>query len=134
LRQSGPGYSKGDALPETPPFEARIAAVYRVNIQSTRITCRWILRHTGSADNQLPALSPLLADAASYTRHDFSVTLTRKDAITVDLSIHNIFDTNYYPYLNPPTSAIRPASGDLAPGDRVPGPGREIVFSCRLAF
>jgi iron complex outermembrane receptor protein len=134
LRESGPGYSKGTALPEIPPANASVGLIYSFTVKSARIACRWQLHYAADGENELPELNPLYADTPSHTRHDFSLTLNQGESITVELSLLNCFDKNYTPYLNPPVSSIRPGSGDLLPGDRIPGPGREVALSCRVQF
>jgi iron complex outermembrane receptor protein len=134
LSQAGPGYQSGDALPEIPPLEIRAGARYRFRTDWGEYTCQWMIRHTGSGRNELPNLSPLYVDTASYTRHDLSLSLIRRQNLSVEISLLNVFDETIYPYLSPPVSSIRPASGDLSPGDRVPAPGRELVVSLGLSF
>lgn len=134
LRESGPHYEKGDPLPEIPPPDLRIGAVYRFILKSTDGVFQWMLRHTARGQNDLPALNPLYADTPAHTQHDVSLSLSRAGAVALKISLLNIFDAAVYPYLSPPVSSIRPASGDLDPGDRVPGPGRELVVSLKIAY
>ena len=134
LDESGPGYETGDRIPELPPMEIRVSGVWNGKIGSMGATAEWSTRWTASQDNKLPGSDPTYTDSDSYWIHDLLMTLKITEQLTVKAGIRNIFDEYYTPYLTPPVSSIRPSSGDLNPGDRVPGAGREAVISLKLEF
>lgn len=134
LRESGAGYAKGDRLPELPPAVARLSAVWEGSLLSMDAALQWNTVYQFSRDNDLPALNPLYANAKPFTLHELSLRLVRDDRLMLFVAVRNLFDKATSPYLSLPVSSIRPASGDLVPGDRIPAPGREVVFSCRLVF
>ncbi|NDV63570.1 TonB-dependent receptor [Puniceicoccales bacterium CK1056] len=134
LRESGTGFSNGDSLPELPPAEARLSAVLEGNVFSMKAWFQWTAILVASKDNDLPALNPLYADSKSFALHELSLQLISSKGFSASIRVRNLFDKAFTPYLSLPVSSIRPASGDLESGDRIPGAGREFLISCRLAF
>ncbi len=134
LRQSGTGFLKGDSLPELPPAEFRVSGIWDWKMKSVEANLEWAMRWVGSQSNELPAINPIYDQSDSYFLHDLYLTLKKSDLIVVKLGIRNLFDKLYSPYLTPPTSSIRPSSGDLNPGDKVPGAGQEFVASFTFKF
>ena len=134
LSDSGPGYEKGDHIPELPPMEFRIGALWTGRIEAVDLDMEWTARWTASQENELPGIDPTYLDSGSYWTHDLYCSMRFTDYLSLKLGIQNLFDQAYYPYLAPPVSSIRPASGDLNPGDRIPGAGREAVISVKLEF
>jgi outer membrane receptor protein involved in Fe transport len=134
LRESGPAYRKGDPLPELPPAGLRVSGIWDFKLSSIATSFEWAARWTASQRNELPEVDPLYDRSGSYCLHDVNLTLAGYRALSIQLGVRNLFDKAYSPYLAPPTFSLRPASGDLNPGDRVPGPGREWVVSVSSAF
>jgi outer membrane receptor protein involved in Fe transport len=134
LLESGTGYSTGDRLPELPPAEFLISGIWESTFRSITGSLRWTTRLVTSQENELPEIDPLYADSKSFTLHELSVTLQRSDAFTLSITVKNLFDKLYMPYLTPPVSSLRPPSGDLQPGDRIPGAGREFIVTLSGSF
>ena len=134
LSNSGPGYEKGDQIPELPPMEIRIGAVWNGKIKSIDTSLEWTSRWTDSQKNELPEIDPTYQDSDAYWTHDLYLTMNYTNRFALKLGIRNLFDQEYAPYLAPPVSSIRPSSGELNPGDRIPGEGREAVVSIRFEF
>ena len=134
LRESGPNYAKGDSLPELPPSEARLSVVWEGKLHSLDAAIQWTTIHVASQENDLPQVNPLYVDAKSVTLHELSLRLMNAGNFRLSVKVRNLFDKAYTPYLSLPISSIRPAGGDLEPGERIPGSGREFVISCKIAF
>ncbi|MGC9449983.1 MAG: TonB-dependent receptor [Oceanipulchritudo sp.] len=132
LRQSGPGFSKGDSLPELPPAELRVSPLLLWEAGSLSGNIQWELHWSESRRNPLPEVNPLYGSTGSHTLHHVTISVQSGKAWQLDISVRNLFDKAYAPYLAPPASElVHPGSG-LEPGDRVPGPGREFLFILSL--
>ena len=135
LQSNGVNYRKGDRLPELPGTTARFSALRSWNLSSDlefhlRIDGNW----TGSRSNSLPQVNPIYANADSYTLWDLQLSTTFHNTIKVGVSVLNLFDTQYAPYLSPPASGIPAPGSTLLSGDRIPGPGRQIQLLLKCDF
>lgn len=134
LRESGPGYNKGDSLPELPPARIQLGARWTRALQQGSLVVEWTLEAAETRQNPLPGINPIYGDSDSFTLHHLGISLFPAWGGTISLQVRNLLDEHYTPYLSPPVSSIPPASGDLRPGDRVPGPGREVILSLKMPF
>ena len=134
LRESGTGFAKGDSLPELPPHGWTIAAHWSWRLSGLSGQLEWTIEGREGRRNPLPALNPLYRESSAFRLHHVALRIRSGDAFVLTIAIHNLFDRLYAPYLSPPVSSIAPASGDLAPGDSVPGPGRELRMRAEIRF
>ena len=69
---------------------------------------------------------PVFANTSAFVLGSFQAgVLWRR--FRVSAAVDNLFNRNYYDYLSPP-AAGSPASGNLRPGSRIPGPGRSVLL------
>ena len=124
----------GKGLPEIPPWEARVGFEHEVFEGTASMTWGIEVRHVGSRKNPAPETNVLYADTDAFTLIDLKADWRPNASWAVSVRVENLFDALYFEYLTPPTAAIPPNSGDLQPGERVPGPGFSASLSLRYIF
>ncbi len=135
LQSNGVNYRKGDRLPELPGTTARFSAVRSWNLNpDLEFHLRFDGSWTGSRSNALPQVNPIYANSDAYTLWDLQLSTTFHNSIKVGLSVLNLFDTQYAPYLSLPASGATAPGSELLSGDRVPGPGRQIQLLLKCEF
>ena len=122
-----------------PPWNATVTTRY----QHTRgDQLYWIAleaAHTAGKINPNPTEAALFRDTDSYTLVSLRVGVRLNRRLTLEASLENLLDEEYYNYLTAraatgPSSTMAPAANTLAPGDNVPGVGRSLNLSARWRF
>ncbi len=124
----------GRGLSEIPPWEARIGFEQELLEGVPSTTWGVEVRHVGARENPAPELNSLYADTEAFTLVDLKADWIPNPSWRVSIRLENLFDELTYDYLTPPTADIPPDSGDLVPGDRVPGPGFSASLSVGYSF
>lgn len=114
----------GVALSEVPPWESTIAARYEQATSLFRFWAQAGARLVGTKDNPAPLENPLYANTGGFALFHWRVGGQIARRLRFEAGVENLFDRRYTEYLTPPVSPFKPASGNLLPGERVPGPGR----------
>ncbi len=135
LRSNGPGYQRGERLPELPAATASLTLVKTWN-PGEALKFRFDLegRWTRSQKNPLPLINPIYADSEAYTLANVGITASYRERLQVALWIHNLLDKTYEPYLMPSADGLTAPGSDLVAGERIPGAGRTVVASMRFSF
>ena len=135
LQSTGTGYQRGDRLPELPPLNARIALQHQQawgDAYQLQWECSW--HWYESQCNPLPHLLPIYRDSSSHQQVDLSLQITAISAWSLSFSLHNLFNSTQFPYLQLPASDP-PGSGSLfQEGERIPLPGRNLQFMLEYRF
>lgn len=131
---NGRNRETGVGLPEMPPWEAAAAVHYRALARSLPFFADVGTRLVGARHNPAPFENPLFASAAGFALWHARGRLQLHARLRFEAGIENLFNRRYSEYLTPPVAPIRPASGDLFPGDRVPGAGRSLWVSFTLTL
>lgn len=134
LHESGPEYEKGDSLPELPPATIRLSALWNWETEYLRFEIEGLLQWVSSQKNELVQLNPIYTQSDSFFLQDIYLKLKKQNHWVITLGIRNLFNQSYTPYLNPPASSIRASTGNLNPGERVPGAGREAILAMEFNF
>jgi outer membrane receptor protein involved in Fe transport len=69
---------------------------------------------------------PVFANTPAFTLGSLQAGVSWR-RFRISCAVDNLFNRNYYDYLSPPAGAS-PASGNLLPGARIPGPGRSVLL------
>lgn len=119
----------GIGLAEIPPWEA--TAAVRVNFTVAARSCQAELgtRLVGHSDNPALLENPLYGHAGGFALWHLRTLLPLGRRFHVEVGIENLLNHTYTEYLTPPVGPFRPASGDLLPGQRIPGPRRAVWVS-----
>lgn len=127
-----------------PPWNATLSTRYQLTRGDRHYWISVEARHTAGKVNPNPTEAALFRDTAAYTLLDLRVGARVTSNLTLEASIENLFDREYYNYLTayaatgpsaPPGSPpVIAAPNTLAPGDSVPGVGRSINLSARWSF
>ena len=75
---------------------------------------------------------PVFADTGACALGRVRAGLSWRD-VRLSLALENVFNRQYFDYLAPPAGAT-PAGGSLAPGARIPGPGRTATLTVTWAL
>jgi iron complex outermembrane receptor protein len=112
----------GVGLSEIPPWEAALAARYRLTLHRLPVWTEFGARIVGTKSNPAPLENPLFGHTGGFALWHARLGLPVGQRFRVEAGVENIFNHNYTEYLTPPVAPFPPASGNLLPGDRVPGP------------
>lgn len=130
----GRNLDSGVGLSEIPPWEA--TAAVRYDRREGRWP-RWLqagARVVGGRTNPDPLGNPLYGHAGGFALfHVRAGTLVWRH-LRVEAGVENLGNRLYTEYLTPPVSPFKPASGNLLPGQTVPGPGRWVWTSVTWEF
>jgi len=127
-RAEGKRRDTGTGLADMPPWEATFGARYHVE-NAFPMSLELGARTVGAKTNPAPQDNPLFANADPFTVWHARVEFAPWPRLRLGLGVNNLFNRRYTEYLTPPVSPVRPATGTLRPGDRVPAPGRSVVAS-----
>jgi iron complex outermembrane receptor protein len=119
----------GLGLSEIPPWEATLAARYRFAQQRIPLWTELGARLVGAKANPTPQENPIFTSAGGFALWHARAGIPLGKNLRVEAGVENIFNRGYTEYLTPPVAPFKPASGNLVPGDRVPGPGRSAWLS-----
>jgi iron complex outermembrane receptor protein len=119
----------GVGLSEIPPWEATAALRYQQASARLPLWAQLGARVVGEKTNPAPLESPLYGHAGGFALFNFRTGALVSKHLRVEAGVENIFNHLYTEYLTPPVSPFKPASGNLLPGERVPGPGRWVWAS-----
>ncbi len=129
-------HTTGRGLAEIPPAEA--AAAVRYSLTATRgrgPAAPWQLaaefggRFVAGRSNPAPLDNPIFGPTGGFSVWHLRTGLAPTAHIKIEASVENLFNHGYTEYLTPPVAPVRPARGDLKPGDRVPASGRTTWVS-----
>jgi len=124
----------GLGLAEMPPWEATAAVRYQQGFQAVQLWAQAGARIVGGKDNPAPLDNPLFTHASGFTVFHLRAGALFSRHLRLEAGVENLFDHLYTEYLTPPVSSLKPASGNLLPGERVPGPGRWVWTSLTWQF
>jgi|GEM_PF-6664653 len=124
----------GVGLSEIPPWEATFAARYRFTLQKVPFWTEFGARIVGAKNNPAPLENPLFANTGGFALWHARFGLPLGQRLRVEAGVENIFNHEYTEYLTPPVAPFKPASGNLLPGDRVPGPRCSAWLSLTWKF
>jgi iron complex outermembrane receptor protein len=113
-------------LPEIPPATLAFAAGHAWSGMGLKPWIEFGLRYTASRNNPAPGDMPVFANTSAFTFGSLQAGFSWR-RIRISCAVENLFNRNYHEYLSPP-AAGSPASGDLIPGTRIPGPGRSVLL------
>lgn len=123
-------------LAEIPPAEAAAAVRYSLNATRSRshappwpvaaeVGCRFV----AARNNPAPLDNPIFGHTGGFSVWHLRAGLAPAPHVRIEAGIENLFNHGYTEYLAPPVAPVRPARGDLKPGERVPAPGRAAWVS-----
>lgn len=128
----------GHRLAESPPWNASVAARAGMPLNAFSLQAEIRGRYVGAARNEEPEQVPLYADNGGAFFLEASLALARDPSAgwEIRLRARNLLDRSAFAYLQPPvtTGPVRPSSGDLLPGDRVPLAGRSLALDFQWRF
>ena len=113
-------------LPEIPPATLAFAAGHAWSGAGLKPWIEFSLRYTASKNNPEPDEMPVFANTGAFTLGSLQAGVSWH-RFRISCAVDNLFNRNYYDYLSPPAAAS-PASGNLLPGARIPGPGRSVLL------
>ncbi len=119
-------------IAEIPPWKLSLGFDHAIEWRSQAFSWGAEARYVASRENPAPEENIIYSDTDSFILVDVKATWQPTDQWTATLRINNLFDQLYYNYLTPPTAPIPPETGDLLPGDPIPGQG--IAASLSLSF
>ena len=119
----------GIGLSEIPPWEATASARYRSPANNFPLLVEFGTRIVGAKSNPAPLENPLFVSAGSFALWHARAGLPLGRRLRVEAGVENLFNRSYSEYLTPVVGPFRPASGDLLPGQRIPGPRRSLWLS-----
>ena len=135
LQSTGTGYQRGDRLPELPPVHARIALQHQHawgDAYQLLWECSW--DWYDSQSNPLPHLLPIYRDSSSHQQFDLSLQITAISAWSVSFSLHNLFNSTQFHYLQLPASGPPVTGSTFQEGERIPLPGRNLQITLEYRF
>ncbi len=124
----------GTGLAEIPPWEATAAIRYQQTAQAYQLWSQLGSRFVGAKSNPAPLDNPLYSRTGGFSVLHARAGLLLAKRVRVEAGVENLLNRQYTEYLTPPVSPFKPASGNLNPGDRVPGAGRSVWVSTTLEF
>jgi hypothetical protein len=125
----------GDRLVEIPPWTWRCGIQKSIPFQGATLMLEGQYHYTAARTNPSPLIMPIYENSGGYQTLDFGCSLTTVSGWTLSLRLLNALDQTYYSYLQPPVAdGPQSRSSELAAGDRIPGPGRDIQLSLSLRF
>jgi iron complex outermembrane receptor protein len=113
-------------LPEIPPATLAFAAGHAWSGTGLKPWVEFGLRYAASKNNPQPDTMPVFANTAAFALGSLQAGVSWR-RFRILCAVDNLFNRNYYDYLSPPAAAS-PASGNLPPGARIPGPGRSVLL------
>jgi iron complex outermembrane receptor protein len=113
-------------LPEIPPATFALSAGHAWSAAGLKPWIEFGLRTAASKNNPEPDEMPVFANTAAYALGNIQAGISWR-RFRISCAVDNLFNRNYYDYLSPPAAAT-PASGNLLPGARIPGPGRSVLL------
>jgi iron complex outermembrane recepter protein len=124
----GKNTSDNRDLPEIPPLSGSVAMRYRVE----QARPWWVEAGMQFAARQDKVDTAFPEDETpSYALFHLRGSFKMSKAITLEAGVENLLDEEYHDHLT--REALLP-SGDLAPGDEVPGPGRGYYIKLAYTF
>ena len=120
----GSNRDTGVGLAEIPPWEATFAARYQQTVRTLRVWAQTGSRFVGRKSNPAQFDSPLYANTSGFALLHARGGVQVNRRFRFEAGVENLLNRRYSEYLTPSVSPFKPASGNLLPGDRVPGPGR----------
>lgn len=133
-RADGRNRSAGVGLADIPPWEASGAARYRGRWWRHAFAGELGVRVAGEKSNPAPTDNPLFGTTGGFSLWHFRFGVSVSSHVKLEAGAENVFDRVYTEYLSPPVAPFKPASGNLLPGQRVPGPGRFGWVSVTVAW
>jgi len=130
----GRNRDSGTGLAEIPPWEATMAARYQQSSATFRFWAQIGSRIVGAKANPAPLENPLYAQTGGFTLVHLRAGIVLFRRVRLEAGLENLGNRQYTEYLTPPVSPFRPASGNLLPGQRVPGAGRSAWTSATWEF
>lgn len=124
----------GTGLSEIPPWEATAAARYQQVSPTFRFWTEVGSRIVGAKNNPAPLENPLYSATGGFALLHLRAGAMFARRLRLEAGLENLLNHEYTEYLTPPVSPFRPATGNLLPGQRVPGPGRSAWVSATLEF
>ena len=124
----------GVGLAEVPPWEA--TAALRYDRRDVALP-RWLqvgARVVGGKTNPDPLGNPLYGHAGGFALFHVRAGTLLWRHLRLEAGVENLLNHQYTEYLTPPVSPFKPASGNLLPGQVVPGPGRWAWTSVTWEF
>jgi iron complex outermembrane receptor protein len=113
-------------LPEIPPATLAFAAGHAWPGTGLKPWIEFGVRTAAAKDNPQPDTMPVFANTQAFALGSLQAGVTWH-RFRISCAVDNLFNRNYYDYLSPPAAAM-PASGNLLPGARIPGPGRSVLL------
>ena len=122
----------GRELPEIPPASLTFALGHRWSGVALKPWVEAGGRLVAAQRNPAPDDMPVFADTGAFALGRVRAGLSWRN-VRVSLGLENVFNRQYFDYLAPPAGAT-PAGGSLAPGARIPGPGRTVTLTVTWAL
>ena len=122
----------GRDLPEIPPASLTFALGHRWAGAALKPWVEAGGRLVAAQRNPAPDDMPVFTDTRAFAFGRVRAGLSWRD-LRLSLALENIFNRQYFDYLAPPAGAT-PAGGSLAPGTRIPGPGRTVTLTVTWAL
>jgi iron complex outermembrane receptor protein len=114
----------GAGLAEIPPWEITAALRGERTWWQRRVAIELGSRVVGARTNPTPEENPLYSHTGGFAVWHSRAGAAITSNVRIEVGVENVLNQHYAEYLNPPVAPIRPASGDLLPGQQVPAPGR----------
>ena len=111
-----------------------MAARYQQSSATFRFWAQVGSRFVGAKGNPAPLENPLYTQTGGFTLVHLRSGILLFRRVRLEAGLENLLNREYTEYLTPPLSPFRPASGNLLPGQRVPGSGRSAWMSATLEF
>lgn len=124
----------GTGLPEIPPWDLTAALQYHGAARRLPLAAEIGAHVVGRKSNPAPLEDPLFGTTGGFSLLHARLGLEPRPWLRVEAGIENLLNRRYSEYLTPPVAPLPPASGNLRPGDRVPGSGRSVWVSVTLTW
>lgn len=123
-------------LAEIPPAEVRTGVYWECNYTSVDTWFGLSARYVDAQTNPNPVEVPIFHDTDDFILWDLKLGAGREKVWRIEIVFENLFDAFYHHYLQSPvaTGPLRPSSGNLNPGDTIPGPGRSVKLNFSAWF
>lgn len=112
------------SLSEIPPWEAAVAVRRERPWRQHSLAIETGVRVVGARANPAIEENPLFTHTGSFAVWHARAGVAISPNVRLEVGIENALNRLYTEYLTPPVAPVRPAGGDLLPGDRVPAAGR----------
>jgi iron complex outermembrane receptor protein len=130
----GENRNTGTGLAEIPPVEARAGIRHSTSAWNRPVALEIGGRIAGAKSNPVPLDNPLFVHTGGFSVWHLRGRISLSPHLRLQAGVENLLNRSYTEYLSPPVAPIRPASGSLHPGERIPAPRRSGWLAMTLTW